>query len=465
MTSDIDRVLEQIDSDREGALARLFEILKIPSISTDPAYGNDCVTAARWCGQTLSDLGFEATVHETSGHPMVTGHYRAAAPGARHVLFYGHYDVQPPDPLDLWTTPPFEPRIADEAGHGEVILGRGASDDKGQFMTFLEACRAWKAATGELPLSVTVLLEGEEECGSPSLQPFLEKHADDLKAELALVCDTGQPDRETPAICTMLRGSADVEVIVTGPNRDLHSGMYGGAAVNPIHALTRALSAIHDADGRVQVPGFYDEVIELPEAQRKQWAQLPVSAEAFLGDIGLKTPAGEKGRSVLELIWARPTAEVNGIIGGYTGPGTKTVIPSVASAKLSFRLVPHQDPEKIVTAFKAFVTDQLPEDCTVEFITRGASPAVGFDIDSADMTAAAGALEEEWGRPAPMTGCGGSIPIVQDFKHSLGMDTLLIGFALDDDRIHSPNEKYNVSSFYHGARSWARIIARLAARK
>lgn len=455
-------VLEHLDGSRTEAQARLFNLLRIPSISTDPAYAAECQRAAQWCADDLSSIGFSADVRATTGHPVVVAHHASGRANAPHVLFYGHYDVQPADPLELWDADPFAPYVREEAGQGEVIVARGASDDKGQFMTFFEACRAWKATTGDLPVSVTVMLEGEEECGSPSLPGFLAEHSADVTADIALVCDTGQWDNQTPAITTMLRGLAHVEVVVTGPSRDLHSGMYGGPVMNPLRALSGVIAALHDETGRVQSPGFYDGVADLPDAQRAQWAELGVTPESFLGGIGLTDPAGEAGYGILEQVWARPTAEVNGMIGGYTGPGTKTVIPSEASAKFSFRLVPGQNPEAVLDGFEAFVRAQLPDDCRVEFRGRAGSPAVGFDITMPAMRGAAAALEAEWGRAPVMVGCGGSIPIVYDFKTSLAMDTLLVGFALDDDRIHSPNEKYNVTAFEKGARSWARILAELA---
>ncbi|MGI9388152.1 MAG: M20/M25/M40 family metallo-hydrolase [Methyloligellaceae bacterium] len=463
MSEQLERVLERLDAGADEAVDRLFHFLKIPSISTDPAYGDDCKRAAEWVADDLNGMGFDARVHATDGQPMVVSHDPAATPDARQILFYGHYDVQPPDPLEQWETPPFEPRIANDGTNGDVIVARGAADDKGQLMTFLEACRAWKAVTGHMPVAVTVLLEGEEESGSPSLEPFLDANKDELTAELALVCDTGQADRATPAVTTMLRGMADVEVFVTGPNRDLHSGMFGGPATNPIRVLTAALGQLHGADGRIQIPGFYDAVAEISDEQRAQWSRLDFDDNAFLSEIGLSQSAGESGRSVLELIWARPTAEINGIIGGYTGPGTKTVIPSEASAKLTFRLVPDQDPKAIVENFKSWFSTLLPSDCKVRFQGHGGSPAVGFDLSGEDVKSASRALEAEWGKSPVMMGCGGSIPIVEAFKTTLGMDSLLIGFGLDDDRIHSPNEKYNLTSFHRGARSWARILSELAA--
>ena len=457
----IDDTLAAIDAEAGPALDRLIALLKIPSISAAPAHFADCDRAADWLVGELNAIGFETTKHPTSGRPVVVGHIKAAHRDSPHVLFYGHYDVQPPDPLDLWRSPPFEPKI--EAGAlGERIVARGASDDKGQLMTFLEACRAFQKFGGP-PCSVTVLLEGEEEVGSPSLSAFLADNAKTLKADVALVCDTGMWDPATPAITTALRGVVTEEVILTGPNRDLHSGIYGGAAVNPIHVLARILGDLHDDQGAVAIPGFYDGVEELPEEIKEQWEGLGFDVGAFLGDVGLSTPAGERDRTPLEQLWSRPTCEVNGISGGYAGEGTKTVIPAKASAKLSFRLVGKQAPDKLVQAFRDFVAARLPPDVKAEFIGHAGSPAITLPIANEALRRARRALEAEWGKPAALMGCGASIPIVGAFKRELGMDSLLVGFALDDDAMHSPNEKYELNSFRKGARSWARILAALAA--
>ena len=455
----LDDVLSTIDANQGAALERLFSLLEIPSISAIPAHFPDCDRAADWLVNELAALGFEASRVDTPGRPMVMGSAKAKTRDAPTLLFYGHYDVQPADPLELWKTPPFEPRL--EAGaDGERIVGRGAADDKGQLMTFVEACRAFRE-TGGLPCNVNVLFEGEEETGSPSLPAFLTQYAKALKADLLLVCDTSMWDAKTPAVTTMLRGLVLEEVVLHGPKRDLHSGLYGGAAINPVRVLSRILADLHDSNGAVTLPGFYDGVEDLPEEIAAQWRDLNFDEAAFLGEVGLSVPAGEKGRSALEMIWSRPTCDVNGIVGGYTGEGTKTVLPAVASAKVSFRLVGKQNPERIAQAFRAFVTARLPADVKAQFLSHGASPAIVLPTRSEALRRARRALEAEWGRPPVLIGSGGSIPIVGAFKRELGMDTLMVGFGLDDDAIHSPNEKYERTSFHKGARSWARILAAL----
>ncbi|MBS7542051.1 dipeptidase [Ancylobacter oerskovii] len=459
--SDLDRVLAAVDADLDASLQRLFAFLRIPSISTDRAYAEDCRKAGQWLADDLAGLGLVARLNDTPGHPIVTG---TSNVGAGHrVLFYGHYDVQPVDPLNLWENPPFEPKIVDGPDGVKRIVARGSSDDKGQVMTFVEACRAYLKVTGTLPVDVTIMVEGEEENGSGNLPPFLETHRDELKADVALVCDTSMWDAKTPAITVSLRGLMHDEIVVTCANRDLHSGYYGGAAANPLHVLSKIIAGVHGPDGRITIPGFYDGVVEPPDEVKAQWNALGMTPESFLGPIGLAEPVGEKGRSLVEMTTSRPTFEVNGLWGGYTGDGTKTVIPSIATAKISCRLVAGQDPAHVRDAVRAFVRAHLPADCSVEFLGGEGSPAVAVSHDNPNLAKATAALADEWGRPAVVIGAGGSIPIVGHFKKTLGQDTLLVGFALDDDRIHSPNEKYNLASFHKGIRSWVRILASLAA--
>lgn len=457
----IEAVLNSIDANLDASRERLFDLLRIPSVSTDPAYTQHCARAADWLAEQLKGLGYAADVRPTPGHPIVVGHAQAKRKDAPHVLFYGHYDVQPPDPLELWESDPFAPRLA--AGeNGPEIVARGASDDKGQLMTFIEACRAFEA-NGGLPCHVTFLFEGEEETGSPSLPGFLAAHKEELsQAGLALVCDTSMWNARTPAITVMLRGLAQEEVIIRGPSHDLHSGMFGGPVPNPIHILSKIIADLHDNAGRVTLPGFYDDVPELPEAVAEQWRKLEFNESAFLSSLGLTCAAGETDRSVIEKIWARPTCDVNGIVGGYTGKGAKTVLPAQASAKFSFRLVGAQDAKSVLDSFRDFVRARLPADAQVEFLNHGASNALQLPFGSEALSRAQRALTEEWDKEAVLAGCGGSIPIVGAFKRDLDMDALMIGFALDDDRIHSPNEKYSWTSFHKGARSWARVLDALA---
>jgi acetylornithine deacetylase/succinyl-diaminopimelate desuccinylase-like protein len=456
----LDAVLARIDSNADAALERLFAVLRIRSISTDPAFAGDCKACAEWHAADLAAIGFEASARPTPGHPIVVAHDRSArGPSA---LFYGHYDVQPVDPLELWDHDPFEPKIETRPDGSKVIRARGAADDKGQLMTFVEACRAWKEVAGALPVPVTILLEGEEESGGANLPGFLEANAAELKADIGLICDTNMWDAATPAITTMLRGLVGEEIIVTAADRDLHSGFYGSAATNPNHVVARILADLRDAEGRITLPGFYDGVPELDPALKKQWNALPFDPKAFLGTVGLSVPAGEKGRSVLEMTWSRPTCEVNGMGGGYQGDGFKTVIPSKASAKVSFRLVFDQDPHKVREAFRAFVRARVPSDCRVDFLEHGAGRAIRFPIEAPAFQKARQALTDEWGREAFFIGGGGSIPVTHMLKTSLGMDVILAGFGLEDDRIHSPNEKYDLHSFRKGMRSWARILAALA---
>ncbi len=454
----LNAVLDRIDAQMPDATERLLDLLRIQSISTDPAYKADCDKAADWLVEDLKSIGVDASKRPTTGHPMVVGHAKGTG---KHALFYGHYDVQPVDPLDLWDTPPFEPSL-EETDKGTVIRGRGASDDKGQLMTFVEACRAWVAVHGELPIKVSFFFEGEEESGSPSLVPYMKENAKELTTDIALICDTGLFSSAVPAITTQLRGMVTEEFTIKGAARDLHSGMYGGLAGNPIHVLSKIVADLHDETGAVTLNGFYDDVPELDDQTRSMWQNLAFDHADFLGEVGLSKPAGEQDRTPLEMIWSRPTCEVNGIWGGYIGDGFKTVLPADAHAKISFRLVGQQDPDKIHAAFKAHVESRLPDDFTVEFKPSRGAAASQMSTEDPAFEAAIGALSDEWPRNGSYIGCGGSIPIAGYFKDILGMDAMLIGFGKDDDQIHSPNEKYDMESFHKGTRSWARILHALS---
>ncbi len=451
----VDAILEHVDAHIDDSLERLFGLLRIPSISTDPAYAGECRKTAQWLVDELGTQGVDASIGETDGHPMVTGHARK--PDGLNAVFYGHYDVQPVDPIELWNTDPFDPVLNDGK-----IFARGAVDDKGQVMTFLEACRAFLAVTGSLPIGLSFLIEGEEESASKNFAPFVRANADAYRADLALVCDTGMWDPKTPAIVTGLRGLVAEEMTITCATRDLHSGGYGSAACNPNQVLAELIAGLRNNEGGVTIEGFYDDVVETPDDIREMWKGLDFDEKRFLGDVGLTTPAGEKDRTVFEQVNARPTCEINGISGGYTGEGFKTVIPAKASAKISFRLVADQDPEKIRAAFHAHIRKNLPPDCKVTFADHGAASAVAVPFDGPYMEHAKQALTEEWGREPVLHGGGGSIPAVESIKKYLGLDALMIGFGREDDAVHSPNEKYDLESFHKGIRSWVRLLAKLA---
>jgi acetylornithine deacetylase/succinyl-diaminopimelate desuccinylase-like protein len=458
----VDTVLRRVDASLDESIGRLFALLRFPSIGTDPAYHADCGKAAAWLAATLAELGFAAQLRETTGRPVVIADYapKDLPSHAPRILFYGHYDVQPPDPLDLWDSPPFEPQIRKGRDGRNRIFARGASDDKGQLMTFLEACRAWLKVHGRLPFRLTVLLEGDEEGDSSHLDRFVSENRGALKSDIVFICDTGMWDERTPAITTRLRGCIAEEIRITGPAKDLHSGIYGGAARNPIRVLTKILADIHDRNGRVKIPGFYDGVASVSPSTRRKWKSLGFPARRFLRDVGLSIPAGERGYSVYEQIWSRPTAEFNGIWSGYNGAGMKTILPSLATAKLTFRLVGGQDPKHIRKGLKRFVRDRLPKDCRVVFTSQGGdSTGIAVSEDNPWVRLAGRALTGEWGHAPVFAADGGSIPVVGTFQKFLGIDSLLVGFSREDDCVHSPNEKYDVASFHRGIRSWSRIIA------
>jgi acetylornithine deacetylase/succinyl-diaminopimelate desuccinylase-like protein len=458
---DLDALLDHVDRHLDEARERLFTLLRIPSISAQPAHAGDCRRAAEWLRSELESLGFRTAVHETGGHPVVLAHHDAAGAQAPHLLFYGHYDVQPADPLELWTSPPFEP-VEVDGPHGRRVVARGAVDDKGQTFLWLEAFRAWLQVQGELPARITVLIEGEEEIGSPSLPAFLAEHRAALDADIAVISDTAMWDIETPAITTRLRGSTYVEICLQLADRDLHSGVFGGSAQNAANVLTRVLGELHDAAGRVQVPGFYDGIEPLSPELLASWAALGFDEAASLAAIGLRTPAGEHGLNALERLWGRPTADITGIWSGYTGPGGKTVIPAEAHAKLSFRLVPGQDPAAVLDGFRSFMAARLPPEARVTYDVPFQGRGLALPLDSPWIRTATAALADEYGKPPVLIGSGGSIPVVEMMKSELGLDALLVGFGLADDQVHSPNEKFEMTCFHRGQRAHVRLLAALA---
>jgi acetylornithine deacetylase/succinyl-diaminopimelate desuccinylase-like protein len=456
-----DRVLARIEQDFAAHQARWLDWLRIPSVSAQPDHAADCREAAGFARRSLAEMGFTAEIRDTAGHPVVLGHHSGPGPEAPHLLYYGHYDVQPPEPLELWTSPPFLPTVL-EGPYGPRVVARGAVDNKGQASMWLTALRGWVDATGGLPVRATVLIEGEEEIGSPNLDPFLEAARDELRADVVVISDTATWNVETPAITTRLRGLVYTEVRVQGSAIDLHSGLYGGSALNAVNALVAALAALRDPEGRITIPGFYDGIAEPAAEQRREWAALGFDEAEFLGKIGLSHPVGEAGRDGLDRRWARPTCDINGIWGGYAGAGAKTVIAAEAGAKVSFRLVPGQDPDRVVEGFRQFLRAHLPPDARLSVAVLGAGRAIEVPRDSRFVAAARRVMAQEYGRPAALIGSGGSIPVVESLQRLLGLDSLLLGFGLDDDKAHSPNEKFELRCFRQGMRVHARLLGELA---
>ena len=458
---DLDPVMTEAERGFPQSIERLQELLRFPSVGTDSAHDADTRRCAEWLAAELRGIGLEASVRPTAGQPIVVAHDRSAPADAPHILFYGHYDVQPPDPLELWTSPPFTPTLV-EGPRGTRIVARGAVDDKGQLMTWVEAFRAWRKVHGRLPVRVTAFIEGEEESSSKNLEPFIRVHQDELRADVCVISDTGMLDVDQPAVTTMLRGIVYDEVTLHGPSHDLHSGMYGGAVINPINALCRILAELHDRDGRVQIPGFYDAVRELPVEQLSTWKSIGLDEAAFLASAGLDRSTGEAGRSVIERIWSRPTCDINGIWGGYTGAGSKTVIAAKASAKLSCRLVPDQDPMAVRAGIRRFLEERTPAGCRIEITEMGAGPAIAVPTQSPFLDAAQRALARSFGVRPALIGCGGSIPVAATIKRLLDIDALLVGFGLDDDRLHSPDEKFELACYKKGILTHTAMLAELA---
>jgi acetylornithine deacetylase/succinyl-diaminopimelate desuccinylase-like protein len=445
---------EFIDRNRERFLAELSEFLRIPSISTLPEHRPAIGRAAAFVADALRGVGMEnVETIPTAGHPLVYGEW-LHAPGKPTMLCYGHYDVQPADPLGEWTSPPFEPTLRD--GN---LYARGAADDKGQMYMHIKAVEALRAADSTLPLNLKFLVEGEEEVGGASITKYVASQREKLRADAALVSDTAMYAEGMPTLTVGLRGLVYAEIKANGPSRDLHSGLYGGAAPNPIFGLIELLSKTKDASGVIRISGFYDDVVEPSPAERESWSRLPFDEREFLAkEVGAAELTGEPGRTVLERIWSRPTFEVHGIAGGFTGAGAKTVIPATATAKVSFRLVPRQDPEKILAAFHQWVAANAPRGTRFEVNVLSASPGLLVNTDHPAIRVAARAFGEVFGAPTVFVRDGASVPIVGDFAEHLGIPSVMMGFGLPDDGLHSPNEKYKLENYYLGIKTIARFF-------
>ncbi len=447
--TDLDRWLAAHD---RADLEALNEFLRIPSVSARSEHKADTARAAAWLKDALARIGFAAKVMPTSGHPIVLGEWRKAPPGAPTVLIYGHYDVQPPEPLDLWTSPPFEPTVRDGK-----LFARGAVDDKGQLWLHVMALAAHLGARGTLPVNVIVLAEGEEEVGSPNLAPFVEQHAKQLACQYVVISDSAMFAPGVPSILSSLRGLAYFELIVRGPKADLHSGMYGGAVVNPAMALARILATLHDARGRVAIRGFYDRVRPFPAAVLKAMKKLPHSDARFRKELGVRSLGGETGKTTLEKLWTRPTCEINGLLSGYTGEGAKTVLPSSAMAKVSFRLVPDQDPDVVERLLRSHLDTVTPPGVTVTVRALHGGRPWRADLDGPLYDAARRALKAAFGKEPVIVGEGGSIPVVGDFERILKAPVLLVGFGLPGENAHAPDEWISLDNVRRGTRAMAAL--------
>ena len=457
MATDSRDVLARIDAEKETYLEELKDYIRIPSISTDPHYKEDVLRAAGFLLEKMRAAGLQAELIETEGNPLVYAEWMGA-PGKPTALFYGHYDVQPVDPVDLWRHPPFEPTV-----EGDKLVARGATDDKGQSYTHLKGVAALLAERGSLPVNVKFLVEGEEEAGGHAIEEYVRRDGGRrVAADAVVISDSSLFAPGQPALVYGLKGMCYMEVKVTGPNRDLHSGTFGGAVWNPLNALCHIIEGLRDAKtGKILIPGFYDDVRPLESWEREEFAKLPWDENAYRSDLGVPTLFGEEGYTTRERTWARPTCDVNGIFGGYMGKGAKTVLPSWGGAKVSMRLVPDQDPRKIAQLFTDHVHALAPEGVTVESTFLQWADPVIVEPKGPIVDAALDAMEEIWGARPVRIREGGSIPIVSTFGSVLGCPVLLLGFGLDDDGLHSPNEKFNISHFYNGIRSVARLLDRL----
>jgi len=454
----MNNVIDFIHASRERYVEELKPFLAIPSISALPEHQADVRRCAEWVKAEMARIGLEhAQVVETAGHPLVRADWLHAE-GAPTALIYGHYDVQPVDPLDEWKTPPFEPTVLE----GD-IFARGAADDKGQVFVHLKALEALLARTGRLPINVKVILEGEEEVGSENLAPYVRDHAAELAADVVIISDTEMFDRGVPSICYGLRGLCYMQIDLRGTNGDLHSGSYGGAVANPANVLSHVLAQLKDKSGTIKIPGFYDDVRELREEERAEFRRLPYDEAAVRKHIGAPRLAGERGYSVLERTWARPTLDVNGLLSGWTGEGSKTIIPATAMAKVSMRLVPDQHPEKVAALFEAFVRKITPKTVSLKVTSLHGGMPWMTEFDNVYVQAAGRAIEKGFGKRPVYTREGGSIPIVADFQAALSAPVVLFGFGLPDDNLHAPNEKFNLDNFFNGVLASAFLYDEIAA--
>ncbi len=458
MASDSRDVLARIDREKESYLEELKDYIRIPSISTDPDFKDEVLRAGDFLVGKMREAGLTAERIDTAGHPLVYGEW-LGAPGKPTVLFYGHYDVQPVDPIELWRNPPFEPTV-----EGDKLVARGATDDKGQSYAHLKGVAALLAERGSLPVNVKFLVEGEEEAGGEAIDAYVKKDGGQrLKADAVVISDSSLFAPGQPSLIYGLKGLCYMEIKVTGPNRDLHSGTFGGAVWNPLNALCHIVDGLRDAKtGKILIPGFYDDVRPLEAWEREEFAKLPWDEAAYRTELGVPSLFGEEGYTTRERTWARPTCDVNGIFGGYMGKGAKTVLPSWGGAKVSMRLVPDQDPKKIARQFADHVKSLAPAGVTVEVTLLHDGPAVIVEVKGPIVDAALDAMEEIWGARPVRIREGGSIPIVSTFASVLKCPVLLLGFGLNDDGLHSPNEKFNISHFYNGIRSVARLLDRLS---
>ena len=453
--SDIDSIVATAEASRERYLEEFLAFLRIPSISTLSEHRGDVAECAEWVATQMKNAGMKRVeIMPTGGHPLVYGECLEAA-GKPTVLIYGHYDVQPADPLDEWDSAPFEPSIK-----GDDIVARGASDMKGQVFAILKAVEALSQA-GPLPINIKFFIEGEEEVGSPNLKPFMMAHTDLLACDFALNCDTGIESPTQPSLTVTLRGLAYYDLIIRGPKKDLHSGMYGGAVHNPAQVLCELIAGMHDAEGRVTLPGFYDSVRDLTPEERAEIAAYPQDEQEWMQQAGVSKTWGENGYSILERIGARPTLEVNGLVGGFTGEGSKTVLPAKAMAKISTRLVPDQKSDEVTKQLEAYLNAHCPDTCSWELVQHAGAPFGLNTRDSAPMRAAIAALRAVYNAEPVYKRMGGTVPVVAYCKEILGVDTVMMGFALPDDGIHGPNEKQHLPNTWKGIETYIRFLAGL----